>query len=169
MEIVSWTSLPTGSQADWVSAVGTLLAFLVALLIFARSERDRTRDQARRVSGWVPGGVTRIATGQPIMHGATAVEAPMELFECLVKIRNSADELISDVHAAVVDEGDNELGADPLTWTDIGPGQELDVHLRWPDSGQAVQHVRLRLRFTDATGRRWYRVGGRLSMIRIRN
>jgi hypothetical protein len=46
---IRWGDLPT-----WVGAIGAILAFGIALVIYGQSIRDRRKEQARLVSGWVP-------------------------------------------------------------------------------------------------------------------
>jgi hypothetical protein len=81
-------------------------------------------------------------------------------------IRNGSTDLVSDVEATVTSADGMSLGLPPMGWTDIGPGQDIDIDSSYPDNGRVRDPVRLRVRFTDSAGRRWERLGGDLRRIR---
>jgi hypothetical protein len=166
---LDWGDFPT-----WLTAVGTLLAFAIALLIYWQAARDRRREQARRVSAWVPGGITLIPagwTGPGLPGGPTSSPTPPGLsdgptngprVQFLLRVLNGSDELISDVRVELVSPTGDRLGIPPTGWTDVGPGQEIEITTTWSDDGRVRGEVRLALEFTDAAGRRWMRLGGSL-------
>jgi hypothetical protein len=72
------TILEPGTWADWANAIGTILAFTVALAMFTVGLRDRRcanddrrREQARRVWIWpdgMSGTLVRPGAGEVIQH-----------------------------------------------------------------------------------------------------
>ncbi|MFL5964072.1 MAG: hypothetical protein ACJ757_14385 [Gaiellaceae bacterium] len=154
-----WGDVPT-----WIGAVGTLLAFGIALLIYAQSQREQRRAQARRVSGWVPGGVSLIRAGTPLKLPIGRVE--FDLVQVKLMIRNDSQELVSDLEATIVAADGGDLGVASLAWIDVGPGQHIELDQTMPDTGKVRDPVRLKISFVDATGRRWERLGGNLRRVR---
>jgi hypothetical protein len=150
-----WGDVPT-----WLGAVGTVAAAWIALVIYAQSQRDRKRSQARSVSGWVPGGPSLVPAGMQI--GASPFVAQQDRVELQVWIHNRSGEIISDVSARVVSADGEDLGVEGLKWTDIGPGQTIELGHSQPDDGSIRGELRLKVEFTDAAGRRWERVGSSL-------
>lgn len=162
-----------GDVPTWIGAVATIAAAGVALAIFGGSVRDRRRDQARRVAGLVPGGLSIIPPGQPLFtHGSLRVAAPAAVatrqhVQCLVHVKNGSDEVISDVTATVVSRDGSPIGLAPFSWVDIGPGQLIEITAAQVDPGGVSSNVRLLLEFTDAAGRRWRRLGGSLKRMKL--
>jgi hypothetical protein len=146
-----------GDVATWIGAVGTVAAAWVAVVLYLQARREHRRAQARQISGWVPGGVSLIPAGMPI--GASPLTAQQQMVSLLIAIRNSSSEIISDVKATPVGPDGADLGVSPTGWTDIGPGQTIEITHSEPDNGRARGEVRLNLQFTDAAGRRWERLG----------
>jgi hypothetical protein len=163
-----WGDVPT-----WLGALGTLLAFAIALVIYAQSLGDRRRDAARRVSGWAPNGMQIIPAGveAPGQEYFTRIgEAPLTTADdrCTVTIwiRNRGDELISDIRATLVNPDDgSDWGVEEQRWLEIGPGQQMQRTVLYKDTG-ARGWPQVRLEFTDAADRRWTRRGGRLRRYR---
>lgn len=158
MFATAWGDIPT-----WIGAIGTLLAFTIALWIYAQSQRDRRRAQARHVSGWVPGGVSLVPAGMQL--GASPLIAQQPTVQFMIKICNGSDDLISDVTALVTAADGVDLGVAPVGWTDIGPGQVIELTSSFADTGQVRGELRLRLTFTDSAARRWERFGGDLRRV----
>jgi hypothetical protein len=163
-----WGDVPT-----WIGSIGTLLAFAIALVIYAQSQRDRIRDEARRVSGWAPNGMQIIPAGEDLPNaqfftriGAAPLTDSVDRCTVMIVIRNRGDELISDVRATVVDPGDGSWwGVDEQRWLEIGPGQQMQRTVLYKDTG-ARGWPQVRLEFTDAANRRWTRRGGLLRRYR---
>lgn len=151
----AWGDIPT-----WVGAVGTVAAAWIALVIYGQSQRERKRSQARSVSGWVPGGPTLVPAGMPI--GGSPIIGQEDRVELLIAIHNGSNEIISDVEARVVSPDGDDLHVEGLRWTDIGPGQRVELSHSQLDDGSIRGEVRLKVQFTDAAGRRWERVGSSL-------
>jgi hypothetical protein len=154
----AWGDVPT-----WLGAVGTLLAFAIALAIYAQSQREMRREQARRISGWVPGGVSLIKAGTPLP--LPRGRAQVDLVQVKLMIRNDSQELVSDLEATLVAADGGDLGVAPLGWVDVGPGQHIELDQSMPDTGKVRDPVRLRISFVDAAGKRWERLGGKLRRI----
>jgi hypothetical protein len=154
----------SGDAPTWIGAVGTVLAFGIALVIYAQSQWEQRRAQARRISGWVPGGVTLLKAGTPL-NSMPAV-AEVDSVQTKLMIRNDSDELVSNLEATLVAADGGDLGEPPLRWTDVGPGQHIELDQLMADTGRVRDPVRLRITFVDAGGRRWERLGGSLRRIR---
>jgi hypothetical protein len=52
-----------GDAASWIEALGTLAAFVVALVVFIQAVSDRRRSQARLVSGYISEGRVKHLAG----------------------------------------------------------------------------------------------------------
>lgn len=154
----AWGDVPT-----WLGAIGTLSAFGIALVIYAQSQREMRREQARRISGWVPGGVSLVKAGTPLP--LPIGRAPVDLVQVKLMIRNDSQELVSDLSATLVSAEGGDLGVEPLGWVDVGPGQHIELDQSMPDTGKVRDPVRLRISFVDAAGKRWERLGGNLSRV----
>lgn len=150
-----WGDVPT-----WLGAIGTLLAFAIALVIYAQSQREMRREQARRISGWVPGGVSLIKAGTPLP--LPRGRAQVDLVQVKLMIRNDSQELVSDLEATLVAADGGDIGVAPVGWVDVGPGQHIELDQSMPDTGKVRDPVRLRISFVDAAGKRWERLGGEL-------
>lgn len=153
-------AIDLGDVPTWIGALGTVSAFFIALIIYGRSVRDRRKDQARRVSGWIPGGPTIIPAG--MLLGQSPKVASVPTIQIMIHIHNGSDELISDVSATPVAADGSDLGVAPTHWTDIGPLKDVELTSFFPDTGTVRGEMRLRLEFTDAVGQRWTRLGGDL-------
>jgi hypothetical protein len=151
-----------GTVPDWATAMGTLLAFAVALrLLFkeldARREyqEDRRREQARLVSAWLD-----------------AVFEPPTMFEWYIHLRNGSEEPVHDVKITLVAEN-SSFAADPEVVRGEGgefkeagpftsdrsvlpPGQPIEEFV--PTEFLPEGFPALGLSFTDNRGRRWKRL-----------
>lgn len=160
MLVIADSAIRWGDVPTWVGALGTLAAFVIALGIYAGSVSERRKEHARKVSGWVPGGPAIVPAGAKL--GASPTFATVSTLQLLIKIHNGSDEVISDVRAIVVSADGTDLGLDPIGWTDVGPGQDIEITTFTPDRGLVRGELRLRIEFTDAGGRKWSRLGGAL-------
>lgn len=164
---VNWGDVPT-----WVGSVGTVLAFAIALVLFALTLRDRQRDQAGRITAWVHGNPTILRSGERAYRQAsmeTVTEDWSDSEERVlieISIRNTSDQIISDVRATLVTyPGRSKWGAAEMHWLDIGPGEEL-IRAMYRRTDVSASKARVRLVFTDTRGRHWTRLGGHLSRSR---
>jgi hypothetical protein len=133
-----------GTAPDWITAVGTVLAFAAAVAVFShdlqRKRHDEARMQAELVTAW------------PTYYVDTK--------QGLVQIRNASDGAVYRV--ALIFEQEVELAGD---------GSEMRTERSWfdrvpPGLNQADvggvgavygKNQRLGLGFTDQRGRHWYR------------
>jgi hypothetical protein len=161
---VDWGDVPT-----WVGSVGTLLAFAIALVLFAFTLRDRQRDQAARITAWVHGNPTILRSGERDPYQANmepVTEDPEdsctdseERVVIEISIRNTSDQVISDVSATLLTyPGRSKWGAAEMRWLDIGPGEEL-IRAMYRRTDVSASQVRVFLVFTDTRGRHWTRFG----------
>jgi hypothetical protein len=140
-----------GTLAEWFAAVGTIGAFVVALILLGRqmrayraAEDDRTRGQARGVAVW-----TRIA-GQ---HNSNEVRRE-------IIVRNSSDTPIYNCVAFASQYWEppefnfsvqiGTLPPDEDCVTEIPEGELSDP--------EVVRGPRVEVAFTDARGRHWRRL-----------
>jgi hypothetical protein len=143
-----------GTFPEWLAAIGTLLAFAVALrLLFkeleARREaqEDRRRNQARLVAAWI----------------TSKWASETELRFTLV-VRNGSDEPIYDGRCVVV-PSTNRIASDPMMvfdwefrWLVLPPQETKEDDLRLPEKlWRSLWDAGTTLSFTDAAGRRWTR------------
>jgi hypothetical protein len=128
--------------ADWLAAVGTLLAFVVALRLLFKElaarrevEEDRRREQARRVAIW---------TQSDPAPGPSASYA--------IVMNNSSEEPVSAI--TFVMEHPDEPGRviREKSWDLLPPGRHRGRVTR-----EAYLPGPITLSFTDAAGRRWKR------------
>jgi hypothetical protein len=143
-----------GPAPDWLTAIGTVGAFAVALVLLGREQEDRRRAQARRVS--------------VLPTGVKVDDDGIEWFS--LKARNNSEEPVYEVRAAMMSDL-NPFAQDPEA-APIRP----DIETLWPVLLAAegseyrfnVKQLGVRpgvvgFSFTDAQGRRWKRLpNGRL-------
>jgi hypothetical protein len=156
---VEWGTVP-----DWLAAVGTLLAFAVALRLLFKElaarrevEEDRRREQARLVSAWTLRDQFQTGFGTYELGFA-------------VKVRNASQEPVYDLKFTLVPyEGpfatDPEAArrADETVETgteggDLGrlpPGETIRFRIK---QRPHLESLVLGLSFTDSQGRRWKRL-----------
>jgi hypothetical protein len=154
--------LDWGSVPDWVAALGTVAAFLVALRLLAKElaarreqEEDRRRAQARLVNAWLA------------MKWVKSSDPDDELQGWII-VNNASDEPVYQVKLTVV-RTDSGFASDPEAARGQAPTIEEDLPLpllpqehseRWAPAEWKLGtwHVVLGLSFTDSQGRRWKRV-----------
>ncbi|MEQ1699266.1 MAG: hypothetical protein ABMA25_04105 [Ilumatobacteraceae bacterium] len=140
-----------GTIPDWIGAIGTTGAFIVAVGLLGRELRDRRVAQARLVSAWV----TEVDNNQ---------QEPITS----VVVQNRSGEPVYEVTLSWFD---------PVAHADVGEGGEILIHLTVlpPDTRQqAADSVPTRmghlpaltLSFTDSSDRRWTRRGSSLNRSR---
>ncbi len=136
-----------GTAPEWVAAIGTTGALIVALLVLKgelgqrhEQEQERRRDQASRVAAWLEyESVDVTGVELPMVLMKNASESPVFMTEVLV-------------HApAGFDHGDCTVGAKSLP-------PNHTTRLRLPPG----EWLFGRLWFTDAAGRHWQRHAGGL-------
>jgi hypothetical protein len=148
-----------GTVPDWLAAIGTLAAFVVALRLLAKEltarreqEEDRRRAQARLVNAWLT-----------MKWRESDGEA-----ESWFVVTNASDEPVYQVKVTVV-PGDSGFASDP----EMARGQAETIEENWnspllphesrdgcvPDEWNWwTRKASLGLSFTDSQGRRWKRI-----------
>jgi len=133
------------NDPQWLSAIGTIGAFAVALILFAiqiwdrRSEvRDRRVEQARLVSAWLSD-ILRENEAQP---------------ELVVLVRNGSTE---PVYGVLVQVGVGVRGTFVRTLNVLGPNEMRELRIVVPGYLKFLPEPDIA--FKDAAGRQWVRRG----------
>lgn len=141
-------TVQSGSAAEWVGSVGTVLTLFLGLLLLWREVRDNRKRHASRVIAWV------------------------DVERCSAYVKNGGEEPIADVMLALFTAGHY---AEPMSgqaddapfvesWEWMGPGETRTVSPAAADWQARLFPPQIRLEFTDSTMRRWLRnERGRLS------
>jgi hypothetical protein len=129
-----------GTVPDWLAAVGTLLAFAVALrLLFKEldarreNEEDRRREQASRVAAWA----------RPVGAGPN---------DHAMMLRNNSEQPVTAVRLVMEHPDMPEVVTREESWDLVPPGEQRvdDMWVTGPPGP-------VTLTFTDAAGHRWTR------------
>jgi hypothetical protein len=157
-----------GPAPDWLAAIGTVGALLVALVLFARDQEDRRRAQASRVVCWlVVEPTTSIWTpGIDLPTTETIVGDHLE-----VVLHNGSEEPVFDCRIQVDLDPPVTVTTTPdatwrLTLTErmLPPGQTRRP--LWDLHESDLPYAYVWMVFTDASNRRWQRSHtGRLSRL----
>lgn len=176
--------LQSDSAANWLGAIGTVGAFAVALTLAWIALRDRQRQQARLLSGHfefgpiahVSGTVIPIGPNAPVptafdkgtfaisaavANPPTSITIQVDSREFTWRLTNRSDEMFADVFAELLgDNGDvvYRMRPEPI----VPPGYDrvervFTTRAAHPGLGGGL---RVRVTFTDASGRRWSRLSG---------
>lgn len=123
-----------GTVPDWIGAIGTTLAFLVAFAVFWLSLAERRRHQASQVAAWFARG-----DAQAILHVANSSDVP--------------------VYNVRVDPKLLGQSSDPIRYPVLGPrASETDLTIPMPGSRQVSNlFFGVEIFFLDSAGRRWSR------------
>lgn len=164
-----------GSVADWVGAIGGMLAVIAAIVSWRTSEKivklEKKRDQEREIAA-----ERRQAEHVTVVGIQRSQIRPPECYA--IMIVNGSDAPIYDIH--IESQKANKSAANyPLELTVLPPGRFIipaDQHYKWGavidqdvakesvtviakgDGGEMITHVT----FTDASSRRWQLLKGRL-------
>jgi len=156
-----------GTTPDWIAALSTLAAFIVAGVAVQYAnrahelEQDRetarlaaeTSAQADRFAGWL--------TSDEVTVGYT-MEGPRfhpigERVMPSVALRNASDMPVYEVKIQVIVDG-STIYADNVR--EVPPSDRPTMHNYWPKGDESTKGAALILEFTDAAGRRWRRRPG---------
>lgn len=170
--------LQSDKVSGWLEALGTIGAFAVALLLAWFALRDRREQQARSVVAYASGGPIKYpqpgmtkSIGSDNCQFDAGVLLPVGLTSGTVTfavptsefawtLQNRSQEMISDVHAQLVDpQGDvlYDMGTTPVVW----PGWDQEHRIFTPAEGSRIGgQLRVRITFRDAVGREWTRTSG---------
>ncbi len=129
---IDWGSLP-----DWIAALGTILAFVVALTVLVIQLVDRQRNAAGRVYAWLDSSALPMAT----LHLTNAADEPV--YDCTI-----TPEILGQVY-------EMERRIVPL----VLPGSTTDFSTSIPGGSATtgVNYLGVAMSYRDAHGRRWRR------------
>jgi hypothetical protein len=142
----------------WITAIGTLGAFGVALVVLGvqawdhyREAKDRRMAQARLVAAWLDN------------IGPKSTEDDQVIVPLVILVRNGSSEPVYDV-AVKVDVG--VRGAFVRSPGTVGPGETREFVIESPGFPRGVPNTQIV--FVDSAGQRWRRDGqtGRLTTVR---
>jgi len=170
-----------GSWPDWVAAVGTSLAFIIAAVSYFRSVRDATKAQARLVyaslvdiKSHAPGeesplmlGGASIGGGEgyAIKPGAPGVQATQiavaPLTRAVVRVHNGSDELMGSVKVQLYNSGLKKLFDRATMFTGpIEPHNDYVADISViNEQYQGEPSVGMVIVFQDSSNRWWKRHG----------
>jgi hypothetical protein len=123
-----------GTVPDWIGAIGTTLAFVVAFVVLSLDLRERHRRQASHVTAWLERGRADVT-----LHIANSSDIPV------YKVRVTPQFLGQDYETITL----------PL----IAPQKELTpLKLQLPGGDQVSnEFLGVQIFFEDSAGRRWRR------------
>jgi hypothetical protein len=133
-----------GTAPDWIAAIGTTLAFLVAFAVLTLDLKERHRRQASQVAAWLERGPSDVT-----LHLVNSSEVPV------YKVRVTPQFLGRDY--------------DVLSYPLVGPKEEsTPLTIPLPGSQQVSnEYLGVQMLFADSAGRRWKRTrDGKLQRIR---
>jgi hypothetical protein len=150
---VNLDDLQLGTVPDWIAAIATSGALLVAVSLLARELRTHAVTQARLISAWV-----------------TELEEPGTQSYLSVIVQNKSDEPVYDLviwtFDSVADEDVGEPGSVRFSVDVLPPDTRHQATESLP---ARMGHVpTITVKFTDSAGRRWRRSGGRLHEVENR-
>jgi hypothetical protein len=149
--------------ADWLSAIGSVGALAVALLLLGRDIYDRHRagEQSRRAQA------AKVAVSKVWVRGESSMNADWYQLPAQIEITNRSEDVISDVHVSLWLEppSGHSNGQDRHEWSldlgriDGGGSVEAGHTFDWPRIGlDPAPYLALStVEFTDAAGVRWRR------------
>lgn len=161
-----------GSAPAWVGAVGSLLAFLLAVRIYWLNSIDKRMEQARLLSIVIQAAPQRLtATGTTIEElrsalptavtalGGTHYDVVGDVELWTLRLWNRSDETVADVDGAVIDAAGSEI-VRFQRFEAVGPDADM-VFVALADFNPAHRDGwGIRFRFSDAAGRRWVKEPG---------
>lgn len=141
------------------TAVATFSAVLTALFLATidarRRLREKEREQAEQISGWME----FLSATEDVING--------EMYARLI-LNNSSNQLVYDLVASVVTAfGESQVGGDFSYRNFVGrlPPGRTDNKIKHPGQGMHRKYA-VELAFQDAAGRTWRRRGrGRLERV----
>ncbi|MGC1211993.1 MAG: hypothetical protein WA890_12100 [Micromonospora sp.] len=170
-----------GSWPDWVAAIFTSAAFIVAAITYMRSVEERRESQARLVysklvglkfhepgtefdmlphgakSGWTASGVDILPPSSPEEKSRYIALVPV--IQLTAAVHNGSKELIAPAKVQVVNTGRNSTyDTFSATVNSVDPESEEVVDFVWPNADHPGQPgLGTTLLFRDASGRWWRR------------
>lgn len=154
---------------DWIAAIGTTGAFVVALALLAKDlratweqRREKARNAASKVSAWWEYDTSRAGEPAPDYgRGFKAYYAPF----WVLRVRNAGSEPVYECHVSLGPPA--KPGDEPAKYffPIVPPDQTLSDMIHedevaiWADDDERVlsKDVWVELTFTDPAGKRWRR------------
>lgn len=165
----------------WLGAVGTIGAFVIALVLLRATVMDRRTAQARLVSAWSSRNTMRHRQGTKAHYppvrvvpldgtlapdvigaGGGALTAERDYWLIPWFLVNASDEMVSEVEC-YVQSSDGEQAEFVALLLALPGRHRYEGMLQLQDErweGHRMHAVRIDVHFTDATGRRWERTTG---------
>lgn len=140
-----------GNVPEWVAAVGTSLAFAVALWVGIAEVRARRRmlaDEAARQARLV-------LVGEPAL-----VVNEQGTRRLSVLVTNHSDAPIYEVLLSIDVEAGEHSDRPQVEWVHMGPEDSATAELAVPEAPGQLTSGSPEVTFLDAAGRRWKRVAG---------
>ena len=172
-------AIGAGTWPDWLAAVATSVAVLVAAFTYKKSRNDDHVRQARKVyvlhaseryeeGQWVDTGEGWAELGAllPWPDEARGYQLQTKGVHVRATVHNASDEVISNVEVVVSADNVNDWPQGPrdarYVIAAISPGADHIVHFvakdLWSDGlGVTDLDFSVRLRFTDSAGSHWTR------------
>lgn len=130
-----------GNVAEWVGSIGTVSALVLGLLLLWREVRDNRMRHASRVVAWIDDDAE------------------------VACVRNGGEEPVTYVmlalftagHYAEPTSGQGETTPHVTSRQWLAPGEEFRLAPNDPNWHARLFPPKIRLEFTDASGRRWLR------------
>lgn len=180
VNLTEWLGAPSaGAWPDWFAAVGTVAAFMVALVVYVRSQQDAKKSQARLVHAYVAsvrsvsdGARPGFRTDEAVFvgeddhfeyasndDGSLEAYALRSLLVVDVKVENNSDEIVTKVVSRLfVTNGEgHELDLELIDVPILVPRSSILRYaiFSYGDLGHGGKVAATS--FTDSSGRRWYR------------
>lgn len=157
-----------GAAAEWVGAIGTFAAFVIAAVVYASSVRTARQAQARRVSVRLES-TESIAAGSiaPLPSQSQGLSVNLanrtwveDAFRLSVEVVNGSDEIIGPVRLNFIHAGQVLQEDIPLTLVQANSSASRTLYIRdvWTPN---VPGIIPRVVFRDSSGRWWQRIEGR--------
>jgi len=163
-------TIDLGNAPDWVSAVGTVSAFLFAVFLYARNLKDASMAQARLLApvGGVapvqalPGELVKSPSAGSVGMFSLISEGYLvvsrEVCWATVRLVSTSEETFSGIRVWLIMPDGREVDF-RLGFSEMAPHEEkIQTCYFWP--GEISGNMKVKLQFQDADGRWWERVNG---------
>jgi cbb3-type cytochrome oxidase subunit 1 len=129
-----------GSVPDWITAIGTTLAFLIAFVVLSLDLRERRRHQATQVAAWF-----ERSQSEAVLHIINSSDTPIYNVKMTPQLLGRDYDVIS--YPLVAPKADH-----------------IALKMELPGSHEVSnKYLSVQMSFADSGGRRWKRTsGGRL-------
>jgi hypothetical protein len=162
---IDWGDVPT-----WLGALGTFLAFGLALILYRGSARDSMKAQARLLSP-VGGASATVATAGTLVSPSASspkrlltripnigVVVAEEAVYSTVRLVSTSGESFTDIRTWLVMSDGTEVYFE-MTPRDFAPHEDA-THTVYFSPGTVKGEMQVRVQFRDSNGRWWERLTG---------